>query len=143
MNIQGVAQAIYARLAGYTALTSQITSIGYERPQDVAPEAVANFPYCVIDDITQQPWDTKTSDGGNQLVQVTVYARPNATKSGVTLANEAAQAIYDALHKYDLTVSGSNVVNCLFDGSPGNLADPDGVTRYKPMTFRIMYDDET
>lgn len=142
MKFQAVSEAIYARLSGYTALTDQVVSIGYEHPQDATPEGLSAFPYVVIEDVSQSAWDTKTSNGGNQLVQVTPYARPSASKSAVAIANEVGQAVYDALHKHDLSVSGADLVNCLFEESPGNIPDPDGITRYKPLTFRVVYDDE-
>lgn len=141
MNFAGVAQAIRARLAGDATLSALVTYVGYDKPQDTRPESMVAFPYCVIEDVSATPWDTKTSDGGEQLIQVTTYARPTATRSAVDLADAAAQATYDALHKFDLAVAGSNVVNCLFDSSPGNIPDPDGFTRYRPLTFRIQYDD--
>lgn len=143
MNIEGVRQAIYTRLANFAALNAITQSIGYEKPQDDEAESLTPFPYTVIEDVSAQPWDTKGSDGGDQLIQVTTFCRPTASKSAVGLANEAAQATYDALHKFDLVVIGSNVVNCLFDSDGGNIPDPDGVTRYRPMTFRVQYDDGT
>lgn len=139
MKFQAVAEAIYARLNGYTALTEQVTSVGYQRTQDAEPEDETQFPFVVIDDVSQRAWDTKTANGGNQLVQVTAFARPTTDKSAMTVANEVAQSVYDALHDYSLTVSGVSVVNCLFEESPGNIADPDGVTRFKPLTFRVTY----
>lgn len=141
MNIEGVRNAIYMRLAGFSALNAITNSIGYEKPQDDEPESLMPFPYTIIEDVSGQPWDTKTSDGGEQLIQVTTYCRPTASKSAVGLANETAQAAYDALHKFDLVISGSNTVNCLFDSDGGNTPDPDGQTRYRPMTFRVVYDD--
>jgi hypothetical protein len=143
MNFAGVAQAIRARLAGDATLSALSTYIGYEKPQDAKPESMVPFPFTVIEDVSATPWDTKTSDGGEQLIQVTTFARPTASRSAIDLADAAAQATYDALHKFDLVVSGSNVVNCLFDSSPGNIPDPDGFTRYRPLTFRIQYDSGT
>lgn len=143
MNFAGVSQAIRARLAGDATLSALVTYIGYEKPQDTRSESMVPFPYTVIEDVSARPWDTKDSDGGEQLIQVTTYARPTASRSAIDLADAAAQATYDALHKFDLVVSGSNVVNCLFEESPGNIPDPDGFTRYRPMTFRITYDDGT
>lgn len=141
MNFEGVAAAIYSRLAGYTALTSLTTSIGYERPQPDMAESLMEFPFTIIEDVSSRPWDTKTSNGGDAMIQVTTYCRPTASKSAVELANETAQAAYDALHDFDLVVSGSNVVNCLLDSDSGNVADPDGVTRYRALTFVVKYGD--
>ena len=140
MNLDGVSTAIRARLAGFTALSSAVQYIGYDKPQDDAPEDITAFPFCVIEDVTARRWDDKTSEGGNHLVQVTTFCRPTASKSAIQLAKETAQAAYDALHKFDLVVSGSNVIICLFEESPGLITDPDGVTRYQPMTFRVIYD---
>ena len=143
MNFAAVSHAVRARLAGDATLSALVNYIGYDKPQDTRPESLTPFPYCVIEDVVGLAWDTKTSDGGQQLVQVTTYARPTTTRSAVDLADAAAQAAYDALHDFDIVISGSNTVNCLFTESPGNIQDPDGVTRYRPMTFRITYDDGT
>lgn len=139
MNIGAVSQAIINRLGNFTALSSKVSYIGVDKPQDAQAESLTPFPYCVVEEATGVAWDTKTSDGGNELVQVTVFCRPTATRSAHSLANELAQATYDALHKFELVVPGSNVVNCLFEESPGVIRDPDGKTRYRPMTFRIVY----
>ncbi len=143
MNLAGVSQAVRARLAGDATLSALVSYIGYDKPQDAKPESMVPFPYTVIEDVAGNAWDTKTSDGGQQLVQVTTYARPTASRSAVDLADAAAQRVYDLLHDFDLVISGSNTVNCLFEESPGNIPDPDGFTRYRPMTFRITYDDGT
>jgi hypothetical protein len=143
MNFAAVSQAVRARLAGDATLSALVTYVGYDKPQDTQPESSIPFPYTIIEDVAGSAWDTKTSEGGNQLIQVTTYARPTDTRSAVDIADAAAQAAYDALHKFDLVVAGSNVVNCLFDSSPGNIPDPDGFTRYRPLTFRVTYDDGT
>jgi hypothetical protein len=143
MNLAGVAQAVRARLVGDATFTALVNYVGYDKPQDTQPESLTPFPYCIIEDVTATRWDTKTSDGAEQLVQITTFCRPTATRSAVDLANAAAQRVYDLLHDFDLVVSGSNVVNCLFEESPGNIPDPDGFTRYRPMTFRVQYNDGT
>lgn len=143
MNFAAVSQAVRARLAGDATLAALVNYIGYDKPQDTRPEIMVPFPYTVIEDVAGTAWDTKTSDGGQQLIQITTYARPTASRSAVDLADTAAQRVYDLLHKFDLVISGSNTVNCLFEESPGNIPDPDGFTRYRPMTFRITYDDGT
>lgn len=143
MNLAGVAQAVRARLVGDATFTALVNYVGYDKPQDTQSESLTPFPYCIIEDVTATRWDTKTADGAEQLVQITTFCRPTATRSAVDLANAAAQQVYDLLHNFDLVVSGSNVVNCLFEESPGNIPDPDGFTRYRPMTFRITYDDGT
>jgi len=140
MNFAGVAQAVRARLAGNTTFSGLVKYVGYDKPQDAQPESLTPFPYCIIEDVTARAWDTKTSEGGEQLIQITTFCRPTATRSAVDLANATAQQVYDLLHRFDLVVAGSNVVNCLFEESPGNIPDPDGVTRYRPMTFRITYE---
>lgn len=143
MNLAGVAQAVRARLVGDATFTALVNYVGYDKPQDTQSESLTPFPYCIIEDVTTTRWDTKTADGAEQLVQITTFCRPTATRSAVDLANATAQRVYDLLHDFDLVVSGSNVVNCLFEESPGNIPDPDGFTRYRPMTFRITYDDGT
>jgi hypothetical protein len=143
MNFEAISKAVRARLANFTALTSISPTVTYEKSQDDTPES--DLPYTVIEDVVSRQWDTKTSEGGEQLIQVTTYCRSRYTLakgfvSATQLANQSAQAIYDALHNFNLSVSGSNVVICQFTESPGLITDPDGVTRYRPMTFRVVYD---
>ena len=140
MNFAGVAQAVRARLVGDATLSALVTYVGYDKPQDTQPESSIPFPYTIIEDVAGTAWDTKTSEGGEQLIQITTFCRPTETRSAVDLANATAQRVYDLLHRFDLVVSGSNMVNCLFEESPGNIPDPDGATRYRPMTFRITYE---
>lgn len=139
MNFEGVSLAIMRRLAGYTSWPTVPSYVGVDKPQDAQAEAVANFPYVVLEEVAARPWDTKTSDGGEVLFQVTAFCRPNGSMSAHAMANAMAQAAYDALHKFELTIGGSVCVNCLFEESPGVMRDPDGSTRYRPMTFRVVY----
>lgn len=139
MNTEAVLNAIYSRLSGYTALSSWAQSIGSEHPQDGDAGDASAFPYVTFSEVDSVNFDTKGTNGAVMRIQVTPWARGDASKSAKAQAAEGADIIHAALHDYALTVSGSNVVNCLWASSAGVLDDPDGVTKYKPMDFRIQH----
>lgn len=139
MNYQAIQTAIYTRLSGYTALTDIVQSVGYSHPQDADAGAASVFPYVTIQDVTSRPWDDKDQTGGDQVVQVSVWARPSATQGGSTVCNAVSQQVYAALHRYALTGAGLHVVNCLLSGDTGVMDDPDGATKHRAMRFRVVY----
>jgi len=136
MNSVALQQAIYTRLAGFTALTSKVSGIYSDvpSPDDAADNSA--FPYVMFNFPSIQPMDTKDSDGGNAVVHIHTFAR-----GGSDLPRRAIEdAIYDALHKHDLAISGANTIAVRFE-TKTEMDDPDGVTKHSVQTFRITYDD--
>lgn len=138
MNLAGLQQAVFSRMAGFTALTSQLSGDGiYSRkPQDVQPEDDASFPYITFDLPSILPWDTDDTDGAQAILRVHVWSR---SQSALVLSG-IMDSVYDCLHKFQIVISGANTVDCMFvDGQ--TLEDPDGVTTHGVVDFRITYDD--
>mgnify|MGYP003646307610 FL=1 len=137
MNSAALHQAIYTRLAGFTALTSKLSSLGVMSrvPQpDDAGEADL-FPYVTFKVSGLNVWDTASTDGIDATLQVDVWSRSQSDLQFKAILD----SVYDCLHKFDLVISGANTVNCLFL-SGGEFDDPDGVTVHGFATFRITFD---
>lgn len=137
MNSAALHQAIYTRLAGFTALTSQLSSLGVlsRVPQpDDAGEA-SDFPYVTFNIPPGDAWDTQTQDGAQADLQVDVWSRSQSDLQRKAIID----SVYDCLHRFDLVITGANTVNCLFQGG-GEVDDPDGVTTHTFATFLISYD---
>lgn len=139
MKAAALQQAIYDRLSGYAPLTSVVGSRVYAKaPQPDDAGDGGDFPYLTIGPFNFTPWDTKTSIGQTVVVQVHIWDRPSASRS-VTSTRALSDLVYDALHRYNLTVSGAHVVDCLFEGGSEDIGDPDGKTAHVPMLFRVTY----
>lgn len=137
MNLGAVQQAVYTRLSNFTALTSQLGSTGIKSrvPQVTEAEAEAAFPYVTFGFPSVLPWDTKSDDGGNAILQVHVWSRSQSSLQYQSILT----SVYDALDKYDLVISGAATVTVDFQGST-YFEDPDGVTVHGISDFRITYD---
>jgi hypothetical protein len=138
MNLANLEQAVFSRLSGFTALTSQLVGQGiYSRkPQDVDAEDASLFPYVTFEFATIQPWDTDDTDGAQAILQVDVWSRSQSRLQ----ISAIMDSVYDSLHKFQIVISGANTVDCLFDGSQV-MSDPDGVTLHGVVEFRITYDE--
>jgi hypothetical protein len=136
MNGAALYQAIYTRLAGTAAVASKVQGI-YSRvpmPADAGDDGL--FPYIFFNQPSALPFNTKTSDGMRAIIQVHVYSR-----SGSNIERLAIQdAVYDALHNYDLPIAGANTVLCQFQGVT-DFMDPDGITTHGVVSFTVLYDD--
>lgn len=134
MNSTNLHQAIYTRLAGYTALTSKVVGIYSQVPQPDDAQLDSAFPYVTLGPYFHTPFDTDDDDGQRVAAQIHIWDR-----STTELTRAAIQdAIYDALHKFDLVISGANTIDCLFE-SAVKMYDPDGKTSHSVLTFRITY----
>jgi len=137
MNSAALHQAVYTRLSGFAALTSQLSALGVlsRVPQpDDAGDASA-FPYVTFQISSNAQWDTQTQDGIDATLQVDVWSRSQSDLQFKAILD----SVYDCLHRFDLVISGANTVNCLFEGA-GEFDDPDGVTTHGFATFRITFD---
>ncbi len=133
MNLAEVQQALHARLTAQVG--AQVTGV-YTRapdPQDAAKSS--GYPYITLGPLVAGPNDTKTNTGGTVAAQVHIWARTRSALSWRRLHDET----YEALHRYDLPVTGANVIDCLFENS-NDLPDPDGKTTHVVMQFRVTYE---
>lgn len=105
MGVEAALQtALYARLSG--------ASLGVAGVHDVAPQAgdggdVSVFPYIVMGRAIASGMDTKSTLGFSMLIRIHTFSR-----AGRRLECKTVQgAIYDTLHRQELTVTGhSNFV---------------------------------
>ena len=143
MNLTELQEAIVARLGAVTAITDTLgvvpgayqTHAIYTRvPQSINSEDNAPFPFVTVSIVAPSAFDTKTDTGADVTIDVHVWSRGNTLAAPLAIAD----AIYDALHRHDLTVSGANVVNCLFENG-AMMMDPDGVTVHLIRSFRVTY----
>lgn len=137
MNEANLLQAVFTRATNFTALTSKLGNNGVlsRVPQPDEPEDDADFPYVVITIVDVRPWDTDDNDGGRAIVQLSVFYRGGSPKALAAIADE----VYNAFHKYQLSIPGANTVDCLFRNRV-TFDDPDGKTMQTAMDFVVTYD---
>lgn len=98
-----------------------------------------NFPFIEIDGSQIIPNDTSGSDGSgdtgqDEFIDVHCYSRYRGKKEIKIIMS----AIYAALHRKSLSVTGRSSVLCWSDGE--RLFDePDGLTRHGIQTFKITH----
>lgn len=137
MNSAALHQAVYTRLAGFTALTSQLSALGVlsRVPQPEDAGAASDFPYVTFDIAPGDAWDTQTQDGMQADIQVDVWSRSQSDLQRKAIID----SVWNCLHRFDLAIPGANTVNCLFE-SGGEVDDSDGVTTHTFAIFRVSYD---
>lgn len=116
--------AVYQRLTNYVPLTAPV--------YDDAPQGAA-FPYITIGDDTLTEWDQDACLGAEATLTLHVWSRERGRKQ----TKQIQGLLYDALHRYPLTVNGAHAVDCLWEMSESFL-DPDGHTRHGVSRFRII-----
>lgn len=134
MNADDLHQAIFTRLDDQVGGSFSGVYAAGGVPQAALSEDDSAFPFLTIGPYNFSPFDTKTSNGFEVVVTTHIWSR--STSSLVWQALRGA--VYDALQKYDLTVTGCNVIDCRFDGS-ADYDDPDGKTRHIVLDWRITY----
>ena len=139
MKTEAILGAVYTALTDDAGVSAFFVSVGVEHPQDTDAADMSVFPYCTINASTSAPFDDKGTTGETVSIQVTPWGRGTTSKSATAQIAEAADLIYTALNRATLTATGTNIINCLYESSPGIIDDPDGFTKYRPMMFRITY----
>jgi hypothetical protein len=121
-------QSIYQRLTGYP---------GMPAVYDAVPEANAMFPYVVVGEDTHIPFDTDEASGAESTVTLHVWSRYRGSKE----AKEIQALIYQALHRYELSLPSYHLVSIEFEYSDVIL-DSDGKTRHGVCRYRsIIHED--
>lgn len=136
MNGAALQQAIFDRLTNVTAVASQVQGIYTTVPQPDEAGNAALFPYIYFNVPSMVPMDTKTSDGIQATVNIHTYSRSDTRLERLAIE----QSVYDALHKFELVITGANTIACGFSGST-YFTDPDGVTTHGVLNFTVTYDD--
>lgn len=112
----------------YSALDSALSVPVYD---DVPDNAAA--PYVVIGADTLVAFDT--DDGSGFEATLTIHSW--SVYRGRKEIKELQGAIYDALHRAELSISGYNFLGCDSEFSE-SLLEADGVTRHGVQRFRIL-----
>ncbi len=94
------------------------------------------FPYVVIGDDTFQDWSTDTASGASATIAIHSWSRYD----GKAEIKRIQKAVYDALHRQELDVSGWEFIGCDFDNSE-TVLDPDAETRHGVQEFRVLIDE--
>lgn len=136
-----IQQAVYTRLSGWAALDALLARHSdlpgpaiYDhvpQPRDASDNGL--FPYVVIGDDSLEEWDTDDAVGYSATLTIHVWSR----KEGRKETKDVMGAIYDALHRYDLPVSGYHTVLVSWE-SGETIVDTDGKTRQGIQRFRIV-----
>lgn len=137
MKLGALQQALYDALTGDATLMALAQGVHIPKaPQYGESEVATPFPYVVIPQMTANPFDTKTSNGGNVLVQVDGYSR---SQSDLQI-NDLQGRVYDVLHKGTLSITGATFVDCLHEQTIHGYED-DGRTRRFVSLYRVTYDE--
>jgi hypothetical protein len=125
-----VQQAMLAMLAA--SMEVQSTLGASPRIYDHVPPGAA-FPYAVFGPIHVAPYDAKTETGFEQIVTLDIYSRYRGGKE----AKDILQAVYDALHRAALGVSGEVFISCEFHSADLAL-ESDGLTYHAAVRFSVV-----
>lgn len=115
--------AILSRLS--TALSP--TKV-YDRPPQNQPT-----PYVVVGDDYHAPWDTDDSIGSESILTIHTWSVERGKKQVKTIQGQ----IYDALHRYELVVTGFHTVTLEFDSAEA-FTDVDGQSMHGVSKFRAL-----
>jgi hypothetical protein len=125
-----VQQAVYDKLSADTAVTSLVEGIFDSVPQGQA------YPYITIGEDVHTEWDTATTDGSSCSISIHVWSRAGQ-KRGRMQTKEIQGAIYESLHKQELSLTGWDFVGVDCETS-SSFVDQDGLTRHGVQIFRIL-----
>lgn len=126
-----VQAGIYARLAGYTALTTQLSG-GANAVLDHVPQG-KGFPYVVMGETSATPLDTQVTSGNEVHVTLHSYSR----EPGMQELKKIMVAVYDALHHASFSIPNQTLILCRWLGAETRL-ESDGVTRHGQQHFQII-----
>jgi len=129
------------RAALYTRLDGQLSHSVYspKAPQDADGESIGPFPYVVIVQATESPFNTDGTTGSNFVVQIDGFARASATESVENSIAALHSATRAALDRYPLTVSGAVWIDTVFESMSLAWSDV-GTTRRFISQYRITLD---
>jgi len=121
-----VQTAIYTRLVGYSPLSGVYVYDGI--PQG----ATAIYPSITIGEDISTAWDTDEKLGANIVLAIHTWSRT----AGRHETKDLQGKIFDALARYEMTVTGYKLVTMEFEGEESFL-EPDGETRHGVSKFRV------
>jgi len=129
------------RTALFTRLDNQLSAVVWspKAPQAAESENIGPFPYVVIVQATESPFNTDGTIGSNFVVQIDGFARVSDTVSleaGIASLHSATRT---AIERYPLTVTGAVWVDTVFENMSLGWSD-DGKTRRFISQYRITLD---
>jgi hypothetical protein len=148
---EGLANAV--QIAVYSALSSnselvallaaRINAAGMPAIYDDVTQAGDSgdnsaFPYIVIGGDSVLDMSTDTSSGGDIGVVVDVWSRYDGKRE----VKRIQAAIYNALHRAELSVPDHQFIGCDFDQEQPVTLDPDGNTYHGVSMFRVLIDGQ-
>lgn len=130
----GVETAIYARLSGYSALTTLLSASDAIYP--VVAGQGASQPYLVYSVVDSQrtPAMGANVNPSDAFVEVAVVSSSAATTVSI------AEQVKAALDRYAGTSGGTVVQHIFFDGE-NDVFDPDRKYFQRTLDFRVHYED--
>jgi hypothetical protein len=131
-----VQTAVFQRLNTYGPLIALVKGVYDNVPQPDDSGAAADFPYVTIGDDSIVEWCDDTRSGADILVNIHTWSRSRGRKETKTIQGH----IFNALHRYDITVSGYHCLGIDFENDQSFL-DVDGFTRHGVSVFRIIIDE--
>ncbi|HEV8035858.1 tail completion protein gp17 [Yoonia sp.] len=129
-------QALYDRLDAQ--LSCDVWSP--KAPQADDGELLGPFPYVVITQANESPWNTKASRGLDALVQIDAYARATSSVSVENAIADVSSRVREALEWYPLTVANAAWVDTTLESIIPGWEDS-GKTRRAVMLFRVVLDE--
>lgn len=99
-------QALYDTLSGLAALTAIGAAVVDFGPTDA--DASTIYPYVGIGQVFMGEWDTDDTAGFDALVRIHSYSNTGSAEQ----VKDMQGAIYAALHRQDLSVSGYETILC-------------------------------
>lgn len=113
------------------AIYQALSTLSYPVYDDV-PQGAA-FPYIVIGDDTSIPFDDDCNVGAETTITIHVWS----TYSGRLEVKQIMNAVYNRLHRQNLSIAGSYSIT-LNAEYQDTFLDPDGVTRHGVIRFRLL-----
>jgi len=129
-------QALFTKLD--TALSVPVWSP--KAPQSDDGELLTPFPFVVIVQANESPWNTKSTRGLDALVQIDAYARSTAADSAENLIAGLTSDAREALERQALSVTGAHHVTTEFESAILGWED-NGKTRRAVLLFRVILDE--
>jgi len=130
------------RQALYTRLDAQLSCDVWSPKAPYADdgEALTPFPYVVIVQATETPWNTDGTRGLNAVVQIDAYGRSTTVDSAEGVVAGLASDVREAIERHPLTVAGASWVTTELESIIPGWEDG-GKTRRAVMLFRVVLDE--
>lgn len=127
--------AVFSALDSDAALGALVTGVYDSAPQANDSGSDTPFPYVTIGEAVHTDWSTDTESGDDVTFTVHSWSRYRGRKE----IKQIQGAVYDVLHRANLSVTGYKFVSCDWLQSE-SFTDTDGLTRHGVQTFRVILD---